>query len=275
MSTPQDPTVELPSGQLSTVELPSGQLPTMELPSGALSTVEPSTVELPAGELSTEELPPAAPRPVDPEVDSATLLDEEVWDTPAATVELPEGTTAEPAATVELPEDEDGLRRFGPGVPSSATAAIPPLAAARWRGVEPPAPTEQSPRRRGSRWLVPVLILLAVLAVLVWQWWPNPLAVTGVSVRTDPAGPACDGTAVVTGTLDTDGGAGTVSYRWRRSDGTVSADLTQPVPKGSRHTDVVLRWTFEGKGAMAATATLEVLSPDPRSAAASFDYSCQ
>ncbi len=251
------------------------------------------------------QLPPARPRPADPEsdpesnsvtapeTDSATLLDQEVWQTPGATVELPPAPAASPApapappgATVELraapalpageevPADEDGLRRFGPGVPSPA-ADVPPLVAALWRGGDRPAPAGERARRDGSRWLLPVLVLLAVLIFLIWQWWPNPVALTGASVRTDPAGPACDGTATVIGTLDTDGGAGIVTYRWRRSDGTLSADLTQSVPRGSRHTDVVLRWTFEGKGTMAATATLEVLSPAPRTAAASFTYTCR
>ena len=34
------------------------------------------------------------------------------------------------------------------------------------------------------------------------------------------------------------------------------------------------RWTFDGKGTMPATATLEILSPTPRTASASFTYSC-
>ncbi|MCX4744800.1 hypothetical protein OG455_04570 [Kitasatospora sp. NBC_01287] len=284
----------------------------------------------------TVHLPPVLPsRPVDPETDSATLLDEEVWDTPAVTIELPpapadstavtvelgaatevptaaeaftatevptaaEAFTAtevltptvplatEPLSTAELPADElpvaeDGLRRFGPGVPVAAVA-VPPQLAARWHGDggdsgdsgdNAPAPAERPARGRGSRWLLPVLILLAVLGFLAWQWWPDPLTVTGVSVHTGPAGPACDGTAQVVGTLATEGGAGTVSYRWRRSDGTVSAELTQEVPKGSHRTEVVLRWTFDGKGTMAATATLEVLSPGARSAATTFTYTCR
>lgn len=244
---------------------------------------------------TTVRLTPADVRAVGEEAESATLLDEEAWATPAATVELSDatvGTTVEAPleatleATVPAPAGPltstgepraDGLRRFGPGVPS-ATADVPALAAAVWHGTTRPGESAAAgaprPGRRRLGWLLPLLVLLAVLGYLAWQGSAQALSVTAVSVRTDPAGPACDGTATVIGTLRTEGRAGTVSYRWRRSDGTVSADIAQPVPKGSHQTDVVLRWTFEGKGAMAATATLEVLSPDSRTASASFTYTC-
>ncbi|AUG82003.1 hypothetical protein CFP65_7422 [Kitasatospora sp. MMS16-BH015] len=221
------------------------------------------------------------------EAESATLLDEEVWGTPvvpvapAATVELSEATEATKALVTPSTGDAptDGLRRFGPGVPS-APAEVPALAAAVWHGTVRPggeagAVEAARPRRRRAGWLLPVLVLLVVLGYLFWRGSAQPLAVTGVSVSTaDPAGPGCDGTATVTGTLRTEGRAGTVSYRWRRSDGTVSGQLAQPVPEGSHQTDVVLRWTFEGKGTMTATATLEVLSPGSRTAATSFTYTC-
>ncbi|WP_146259117.1 hypothetical protein [Streptomyces tateyamensis] len=187
------------------------------------------------------------PVPVPVPEDSATMLDEEAWPTPA---------TGE-------------FRRFGPGVPVP-TATVPLGAAAAWHG----EPAEPERRRRRTFWLIPLLVLLLVLGYLGWQWWSPALTVTGVAVQTDPAGPGCNGTQTVTGTLDTKGGAGTVTYRWHRSDGTISSDITQPVPKGEHHTQVTLRWTFEGKGSMNAVATLEVVSPGSQSAAASFTYSC-
>ncbi|WP_441248536.1 hypothetical protein [Kitasatospora sp. McL0602] len=241
-----------------------------------------ATVKLePTAAATTVRLTPAVVRAVGEEADSATFLAAEAWATPA-----PAGTTAGLEATVVAPAGlmeltdapgADGLRRFGPGVPS-ATTDVPALAAAVWHGTVRPgesvAAEAPRPRRRRLGWLLPLLVLLAVLGYLAWQSSAQALSVTAVSVRTDSAGPACNGTATVIGTLRTEGRAGTVSYRWRRSDGTVSADLAQPVPNGSHQTDVVLRWTFEGKGAMAATATLEVFSPDSRTASASFTYSC-
>ncbi|MFD8820401.1 hypothetical protein ACFV23_55230, partial [Streptomyces sp. NPDC059627] len=70
------------------------------------------------------------------------------------------------------------------------------------------------------------------------------------------------------------GNAGTVDYRWKRSDGTASAVLHQEVGENVRTSEVVLRWSFDGRGTMKATATLEVLSPDPVTASTSFTYDC-
>ncbi|GGV42295.1 hypothetical protein GCM10010495_69850 [Kitasatospora herbaricolor] len=176
----------------------------------------------------------------------------------AAPVPLP---TAAPEDERPLAEGE--LRRFGPGVPAAAAAV--------WHGeVEPERPV----RRKGRRRLLALVLLLAVLALLAWRWYTPPLAVSSVTVATDPAGPPCGGAAVVTATAQTNGRAGNIRYRWVRSDGSSSGELVQSVPSGTRQADLVLRWTFDGHGTMQATATVEILSPGQRTAAASFTYSC-
>ncbi|MFF3404214.1 hypothetical protein ACFYW6_37815 [Streptomyces sp. NPDC002659] len=76
------------------------------------------------------------------------------------------------------------------------------------------------------------------------------------------------------GAVGTNGRAGTIRYRWRRSDGTVSGILREQVASGTRHTDVVLRWAFHGSGTLQATATLELLSPVQKTAHAMFRYVC-
>ncbi|MFC9324386.1 hypothetical protein [Kitasatospora sp. NPDC057015] len=180
----------------------------------------------------------------------------------------PAGHPAAPVPPPVTPEDErplaDGeLRRFGPGVPAAAAAV--------WHGeVEPGRPV----RRKRRRGLLLLALLLALLALFAWRWYAPPLAVTGVTVATDPAGPPCGGAAVVTATARTNGHAGTVRYRWVRSDGSSSGELAQSVPAGTRQADLVLRWTFDGHGTMQATATVEILSPGQHTAAASFTYSC-
>jgi hypothetical protein len=121
---------------------------------------------------------------------------------------------------------------------------------------------------------LPAVVLIAVSAYLAWQRYTPALAVTGATVHTDAAGPACDGTATVIGTLHTNGREGTVNYRWKRSDGTDSGILRQRVAQDAHRTDVVLRWTFDGHGTVRATATLEILSPDPADASATFTYAC-
>ncbi len=161
----------------------------------------------------------------------------------------------------ELFPAEGELRRFGPGVP--------PVAAAVWHGGAEPA----RPGRR--RWWIVVLLLLLSLAVLAWRWYTPPLAVTAVTAATAPDGPGCDGTAVVTASVITNGRPGTLRYRWLRSDGTTSGELSQSVPAGGRQADLVLRWSFDGHGTMRATATVEILGPGQRrSAATTFDYVC-
>ncbi|MFI6848316.1 hypothetical protein OG535_03655 [Kitasatospora sp. NBC_00085] len=231
---------------------------------------------------------------------SATFLDPRVWgdapeagetttrvQTPAygSTVPVPpltrtteatgpagSGTTSSPRPTPadgspdERPLAPGELRRFGPGVP--------PQAAAVWHGAAGPEPQKPRRPRRVWRWLVPAAVLLAVLAFLFWRLTMPALAVTGVGVTTDSAGPGCGGTAVITAGVETNGGAGTLRYRWLRSDGTTSGELSQDVRVGAHRTDLVLRWSFEGQGSLQATATLEILSPDTRTAAASFAYRC-
>ncbi|MGW4809236.1 hypothetical protein [Kitasatospora sp. NPDC004272] len=198
------------------------------------------------------------------------------------TVQLrPAGSSPDAEQTVRLPVDlaatvldplagpgsgpEDGLRRFGPGVP--------PRAAAVWHGA---VAAEAPARRRWDRWLlVPLALLLALLGYLLWDGYGRPVEVAGVTAGTAAAGPGCDGTAVVTGTLETDGGGGDVRYRWVRSDGTDSGPLVQHVAAGHRSTALTLEWTFRGRGEYAATARLEVLEPaGVRPAEAAFGYSC-
>jgi hypothetical protein len=183
-----------------------------------------------------------------------------------------------PADVGPGPDEEhrqEGEYRFGPGVPTltdTLTDTADDRVARAWHGTVAPR------RRRRGRllggWLLPAVALIAVLAYLGWQRYAPGLAVTGVTVRTDPAGPACDGAATVTGTLHTNGRTGTVDYRWKRSDGTVSGTLHQRVARDARQTDVVLRWAFDGRGTLRATATLEVLSPDPVTASVTFTYAC-
>ncbi|MFE2412930.1 hypothetical protein ACFXDE_31790 [Kitasatospora sp. NPDC059408] len=231
-------------------------------------------------------LPEPIPLPeagAEAEAESATFLDPRVWGgAPGESATLPEPIPLPEEAAPEEPAPEASvstpavapdehplapgeLRRFGPGVP--------PQAAAAWHG-ETPADRKPKRPRRVRRWLVPVAVLLAVLALLFWRFHTTALAVTSVGVTTDPAGPGCGGTAVVTASVETNGGAGSIRYRWQRSDGTTSDELVQDVRSGTRHTDLVLRWTFDGQGSLQATATLQILSPGTRTATATFPYHC-
>ncbi|MFI2350789.1 hypothetical protein ACH492_27905 [Streptomyces sp. NPDC019443] len=202
------------------------------------------------------------------EATSATLLDDAVWGMPAATdgVHSTATATASPSA----------------GPPSTDLGDL----TAVWRSTvpaHPGAPYTDGARRRHRRrrgplrgWLpTAVAAALAAVALLAWQWADEPLTVTGATARPNSAGIGCDSTVTVLGTLRTNGEGGTVSYRWRRSDGAVTGPLRQRISRGIRLTDVTLRWTFHGPGTVKATAVLEVLSPNRADAAATFTYTCR
>lgn len=272
---PAEPTVQLavPVDPRQTVQLagaPVGSGATVQLRVDPAAVAETLTVRLNSSEAATSTVrlgPPPAGSTVQlqlpPEAaafESATFLDPEAWPSPAA----PDRTLPEPGRPAAEPTPPDGLRRFGPGVP--------PQAAAVWHGTAQPAPR----RRRWGWWLiVPILLLLvALLGYLGWQRYGGPLVVNSVTAQADPAPLRCDGTQAIKATLLTDGGGGNLTYRWLRSDGTDSGELTQRVPRGKQSTELVLRWSFHGQGSMDATATLEILAPDSHTSAVSFTYEC-
>jgi hypothetical protein len=224
----------------------------------------------------------------------ATFLDPDAWSgqapyTAVSAAYAPDGTAPHPPdhATERLSGEvpagaphTGGLRRFGPGVPVPDTSAGTAQTAAVWHGTVRPGEVEPAGKVRRRRWtlrgwLLPVVVLLGVLAYLAWRHFPSSVKVDGVAVRNGTAVQGCHTTAKVIGTLRTSGGAGTVRYRWLRSDGTVSGELKQHVARGHRATDVVLLWTFDGPGSLTATATLDVLGPQHRSASTTFSYRCR
>ncbi|MFD8985500.1 hypothetical protein, partial [Streptomyces sp. NPDC059564] len=162
---------------------------------------------------------------------------------------------------------EGSVLRFGPGV----TAALPapfPLA---------PAPVRPGRRAGGGwrRYTLAAAVLALVLAYLGWQRFGPAVVVRDLAVTTDPAGPGCDAAADVVAVVHTNGRPGTLTYRWVRSDGTRSDELTERVPSGRREATLHLLWTFQGTGRYPARAELQLISPDERTAAAEFTYSCR
>ncbi|MDI9884315.1 hypothetical protein QMZ92_07855 [Streptomyces sp. HNM0645] len=187
----------------------------------------------------------------------------------------------------ELPDTppdavEGTVLRFGPGVTAAArerydgdrttvvwhTGTLP--------GAAPP-PARGAGRSWASglrRYALAAVILLAVLLFLGWQrFGPGP-TVRGVAVDTDPGGPGCDGTAVVTAVVRTDGRPGALTYRWVRSDGTASEVLTERMARGQDRARLRLLWTFHGEGAYRARAELRLSSPSRHDASAEFLYTC-
>ena len=160
---------------------------------------------------------------------------------------------------------EETFVHFGPGVP-----AVPPpdLATAVRRG------------QRNQRWILPLTVLILVIAVLIYFMWgrdAGPVAVTEIKARASSASITCGQVERLTGTISTNGSAGTIDYQWLRSDGVASSILAQAVSRGQHEATVVLEWNFEGYGTLNATATLRVVNPwgpGTSSSAASFTYAC-
>jgi hypothetical protein len=138
----------------------------------------------------------------------------------------------------------------------------------------------EAPRRK--RHIPRVALVLGVLALLLAGagivYWifrpPGELVLSDVEVQ-PPVKPACNSTVDVIGVISTNGGAGTVRYRWVRNDGHASNVLAVKIPARQERTEVTLRWTFEGKGTFDAEATLEVLEPTAKSDKGSFTYACK
>ncbi|MFJ6779061.1 hypothetical protein [Streptomyces yangpuensis] len=188
---------------------------------------------------------------------SATVLGSHWFSGPPA--------AAEPVAPDRV---EGSVLRFGPGVTAAMPAPFPLDAAVA---------VAAAPRRRGAglrRYALAAVVLAAVLAYLGWQRFGPGIEVREVAVSTDPAGPACDATADVVAVVGTNGRPGTLTYRWVRSDGTKSEELTERVPRGQREARLHLLWTFRGTGSYQAKAELQLLSPGQRTAAVTFTYRC-
>lgn len=182
---------------------------------------------------------------------------------------------------VAAPPAEPTVFRFGPGVPPPRDELDPNVVAA-WHGEARQerrgggASGEPRSRRRRLRgWLLPAAVLIAVLIYVLWPRHGAPVAVLGAQVAAASTGPACDRVVTYTGTIETNGDSGTVTYRWTRSDGTTSGPFQQPVAAGEKAIQVTLRWTIAGHGALRATASLQILSPGQRTAAATVAYSCR
>ncbi|MEV0181675.1 hypothetical protein AB0I54_20595 [Streptomyces sp. NPDC050625] len=144
-----------------------------------------------------------------------------------------------------------------------------------WRD-GPPHHTGRTRRRIG--WLLGrvalVLLMAAAIGVIVWQRNTPELAVTQVTVSARPTELRCDGSATVVAVVTTNGAAGSIRYRWVRSDGTDSGELRQTVRAGQEHVSLPMRWTFHGRGTDKARVVVDILTPTAHTASASFTYRC-
>jgi hypothetical protein len=118
--------------------------------------------------------------------------------------------------------------------------------------------------RRLLGWALTVGLLAASGVILYQRFHHAPFHVTGVAIlRQTPHGCGVD----VTGRIDTNGSAGTVSYQWAfRPDTHPPQPLSQSVSAGQHAIDVTVAVEGEGQGTAERMVALQVLGPDPMSA---------
>ena len=157
--------------------------------------------------------------------------------------------------------------RYGPGVPASQAAAQEV-----WRTGRPagPPPGRGKPRRG----LGLTVLLLAAAGVVVWLrlFDHAALQLTGVTMKTQPAG----GCAVnVTATITTNGAAGIIAYQWEFQPQTEAPQqLSQSVTAGQHSVDVTIAIEGQGHGSAAQRVTLDVYGPQAKAASMPVNLSC-
>ncbi|MEU7692937.1 hypothetical protein OHB01_01575 [Microbispora hainanensis] len=204
-----------------------------------------------------------------------------------STVAAAGSSGGEAVTLLDLPDATEGsgnvMMRFGPGVPTETTAAQ------IWRAGQTSAavtathtgrPAPRRRRRRSTAWAGTLLLAILIAAAILWlrQTPAAPLAVTDVDVKAPSKTVRCDGTADFVGIVTTNGEAGTIRYRWLRSDGRKPVEGEQQVSSGNTSVDLPLHWNVTGSGTFKGTATLRILSPTtsgkPIQDKASFAYKC-
>ena len=173
------------------------------------------------------------------------------------------------------PQAGSEVLRYGPGVPASQAGVA---AESVWRtGRRPEPPPRQVRLRRLRRLLggaLTVILLVAAGVVLYLRFFDHPpIHVTGVKiVQQTKAGCSTD----VTGRIDTNGAAGTVSYQWVFRPPTGAAQpLDQSVEAGQHAVFVTVDVQGQGgHGAASRLVTLDVLGPDTGTASTMVTISC-
>lgn len=134
-------------------------------------------------------------------------------------------------------------------------------------------------RARRRRTILAAVLFAVIMggAILAWLKLSGgpELAIKSIDVVAPKKTQGCNSAVVVTGKIITNGGAGEISYEWRKNlDKEVVKQTLRTTADQTSYT-VPLRWTLKGKSTVKATATLRVLSPGPlRTDKASFTYKC-
>jgi hypothetical protein len=127
--------------------------------------------------------------------------------------------------------------------------------------------------RRMLGMVLTVILLVAAGIVLYLRFFDHPaLHVTGVTI-TEQTKNGC--TVDVTGRIDTNGSAGTVSYQWVfRPQTQAPQPLNQSVVAGQHAVYVTVAVQGQGHGSATQTVTLDVLGPGTGTDSTKVTISC-
>jgi hypothetical protein len=167
-----------------------------------------------------------------------------------------------------------GVVRYGPGIPASQAGAA---AESVWRTGRPPEPPPRQVRLRRLRRVLglalTIILLVAAGVVLYLRFFHHPtLGVTGVTI-TQQTKTGC--TVDVTGRIDTNGAAGTVSYQWvYRPQTQPPQPLNASVVAGQHAVYVTDSVQGQGHGTGSTLVTLDVLGPGTGTGSTRVTLSC-
>ncbi len=170
-----------------------------------------------------------------------------------------------------------------PGQPTGAPAFVPPpvapvpVATAMPGATTFSVPQVQAPvykppkaKKKGGagRLLLPLLLIIVIAGAaffLISRSSGPAVAVTAVTAAAaPPVGHCPSATFLFTGKIQTNGGAGTITYQWIQPDGSPAAPTEQTVEKSSGLVTVTLQFTYHGNGSADGNkAQLKVLKPAP------------
>jgi hypothetical protein len=235
------------------------------------TTVEPRRQDPPAR--SDPTVPPQIPPNADPR-EQATVIRPGPFAPPVPPTGLAAGSPLAPnqfpPSPAAPPSQAPELVRYGPGVPPSQAEVS---AEQVWRTGQMPDPPRRPVRfRRLASLAVTVLLLAAAGVLLFLRFHHAPFHVTGAPTLSS-AQNGC--TVNVTGQIPTNGSSGTISYQWVFTPQQGAPQpLSQSVVSGQHDVFVTVAVQGQGHGTASEQVTLQILSPNQKSASTVVKVSC-
>jgi hypothetical protein len=163
-----------------------------------------------------------------------------------------------------------GVLRYGPGVPPSQAGVS---AEQVWRTGQMPDPPRRPVRlRRLGSLAVTVILLVAAGVLLFLRFHHAPFSVTGAPSLSQSQN-GC--TVNVTGRINTNGAAGTISYQWVFTPQQQAPQpLSQSVVSGQHAVYVTVSVEGQGHGSATQEVALQVLGPNQETASTVVKVSC-